>query len=32
MLEQVWERGDIYKANYEGAPRACRCALQLLPR
>lgn len=22
MLERVWERGDIYKANYEGAPPA----------
>ena len=20
MLERVWERGDIYKANYEGVP------------
>ncbi len=26
ILERVWERGDIYKAKYEGAapvPRAC---------
>ncbi len=30
MLERVWERGDIYKANYKGAPRACRRTLLLL--
>ena len=31
MLERVWERGDIYKANYEGAPPVFLAVALLLP-
>ena len=29
MLERVWERGDIYKANYEGVPPSLRALHEL---